>query len=97
MPANKKYLTTSPLQRTLKITAGILGGFLLTSSIHQFVMLFLPTKDVYVTMHFTAFICWAILMIIAFLATNGWKIWGWYLLSSVVLFSPYLYRFYFKH
>lgn len=97
MPANKKYLTTSPLQRTLKITAGFVGGFLLTTAIHQFVMLFLSKKDVYVTMHFSAFICWAALMIIAFLATNGWKIWGWYLLLSVLFFSPYLYQFYFKH
>ncbi|WEK34621.1 MAG: hypothetical protein P0Y53_19210 [Candidatus Pseudobacter hemicellulosilyticus] len=97
MPANKKYLTTSPLQRTLKITAGIAGGFLVSIALHQFLMLFLPKKEVIVTMPFTAYLVWAVLMVVAFLATNGWKIWGWYLLSSVLLFSPYIYQIYFKH
>lgn len=97
MPANKKYLTTSPLQRTLKITAGLVGGFLLTTAIHQFAMLFLPKKEVYVTMHFSTYLIWATLMLVAFLSTNGWKIWGWYLLLCMLLFSPYLYQIYFKH
>lgn len=97
MPANKKYLTTSPLQRALKITAGIIGGFLLTTAIHQFAMLFFPKKDVHVTMYVTAYVIWAILMLIAFLSTNGWKIWGWYLLLCMLLFSPYLYQMYCKH
>lgn len=92
MPANKKYLTTSPLQRTLKITAAIIGGYLLSNIFHQFLMLFLPRKDVNITMHFSVYIMWATLMIIAFLAKNGWKIWGWYLLASAVFFSPFLYQ-----
>lgn len=97
MPANKKYLTASPLQRTLKITAGIIGGFILTTAIHQFAMLFLPKKDVHVTMHFSTYICWAVCMVLAFLSTNGWKIWGWYLLISVLFFSPFLYQVLVKH
>ncbi|HRP54576.1 hypothetical protein [Agriterribacter sp.] len=92
MPANKKYLTASPVQRTLKITAGVIGGFMLTTAFHQFVMLFLSKKDVYVTMHFTAYMMWAFLMIVAFLARNGWKVWAWYLLTGAVLFAPYIYR-----
>ena len=93
MPANKKYLTTSPLQRTLKITAAIVGGYMVSTAFHQFLMLFLPKKEMYMTMHFSVYIMWAVLMIMAFLAKNGWKIWGWYLLASVVLFSPFLYQF----
>lgn len=91
MPANPKYLTTSPWQRVLKITAGFIGGYLLTTALHQFLMLFLTKKNVYVTMHFTAYIVWAVLMLVAFLAKSGWKIWGWYLLASAVLFSPFIY------
>lgn len=97
MPANKKYLTTSPLQRTLKITAGFIGGYLLTLAVHQFFMLFLSKKDVFVTMHFTTYILWAVLMLIAFLSTNGWKIWGWYLLLSGLFFAPFIYQNYAQH
>ena len=35
MPANKKYLTQSPLQRFLKITAGFVGGFIITEAFHM--------------------------------------------------------------
>ena len=90
MPANKKYLTQSVLQRTLKITAALLGGYLVTTSFHLFLMAFLNKKDVYITMHFSVYIIWAGLMVIAFLARNGWKIWGWYLLAATVFFSPFL-------
>lgn len=92
MPANKKYLTTSPVQRTLKITAAFIGGYMVTTAFHQFIMLFLPKKEMHITMHFSVYIMWAALMIIAFLAKSGWKIWGWYLLAGVVLFSPFLYQ-----
>lgn len=92
MPANKKYLTTSPLQRTLKITAALIGGYMVSVAFHQFLMLFLPKKDMHITMHFSVYIMWAVLMILAFLAKSGWKIWGWYLLASVVFFSPFLYQ-----
>ncbi|MFT4018392.1 MAG: hypothetical protein QM668_15615 [Agriterribacter sp.] len=93
MPANKKYLTASPVQRTLKITAAFIGGYMVSTAFHQLLMLFFPKKDVHITMHFSVYIMWAILMIIAFLAKNGWKIWGWYLLASALLFSPFLYQF----
>ncbi|MBX3255826.1 MAG: hypothetical protein KF862_16955 [Chitinophagaceae bacterium] len=92
MPANKKYLTASPLQRTLKITAAIIGGYMVSTAFHQFLMLFLSKKEVYMTMHFSVYIMWAVLMIVAFLAKSGWKIWGWYLLASAVFFAPVLYQ-----
>ncbi|MBX2921136.1 MAG: hypothetical protein KF746_03005 [Chitinophagaceae bacterium] len=92
MPANKKYLTVSPWQRALKITAALIGGYMVSTAFHQFLMLFLPKKEVYTTMSFSVYIMWAVLMIIAFLAKNGWKIWGWYLLVSAVLLSPFLYQ-----
>ena len=39
MPANKKYLTQSPLQRFLKITAGFVGGFIITEAFHMILAL----------------------------------------------------------
>lgn len=90
MPANKKHLTASPWQRLLKISAGFVGGYLVTLSFHFFLMRFLDKGDVYVTMFFTGFIAWSVLMILAFLAKKGWRIWAIYLSLSLLFFSPYL-------
>jgi hypothetical protein len=35
-------------------------------------------------MAFSGFILWVVLMIVAFLAKNGWKIWGIYLLLTLI-------------
>ncbi len=90
MPANKKHLTASPWQRLLKISAGLFGGYLVTLSFHFLLMRFLDKGDVYVTMFFTGFIAWAGLMVLAFLARKGWKIWVFYLSLSLLFLSPYL-------
>ncbi|MBX3240957.1 MAG: hypothetical protein KIT80_15735 [Chitinophagaceae bacterium] len=91
MPANKKYLST-PRQRILKVSAAILGGYLVTTSFHLFLLLFLDKKNVLITMFFSTYILWATLMVFAFLSKNGWKIWGWYLLASLVFYAPFLYK-----
>jgi len=95
MPANKKYLS-SPGQKVLKVSAALLGGYMVTSALHLFLLLFLDKKTVLVTMFFSTYILWAVLMIFAFLAKSGWKIWGWYLLISLIFFSPFLYRMLFR-
>jgi uncharacterized membrane protein len=41
-------------------------------------------------MAFTGFILWVTLMVIAFLAKNGWKIWGIYLFITL-LFALLIY------
>lgn len=91
MPANKKHLTQSPLQRILKITAAILGGYIVTLSLQLLLVHYLSKKDVLITMKFMCYIIWVGLMIIAFLSKNGWKTWGWYLLISLLLLSPIIY------
>ncbi len=96
MPANKKHLTASPWQRLLKITAAIAGGYWVTSSFMLFLMHFFSKKEVLVTMKFMSYLVWVALMIIAFLAKNGWKIWGWYLLAGSIFFSPFIYGMIFK-
>lgn len=95
MPANKKYLS-SPRQRVLKVSAALLGGYMVTSAFHLFLLLFVEKKPLLVTMYFSTYILWAVLMIFAFLAKSGWKIWGWYLLISLLFFSPFLYRMLFQ-
>lgn len=90
MPANPKYLAKSNWQRFAKISAGILGGYMVSMSLHLALASWLNHINVIVTLAFTGFILWAILMIFAFLAKNGWKIWAIYLLTTL-LFSGLVY------
>ena len=90
MPAKKEYLTTTG-QRALKLSAGILGGYVLSTCLHLLVAVVTPFREqILLSSTFTFFLCWAGLMVLAFLARNGWKIWGIYLVSSVV-FSGIIY------
>nr|WP_253475180.1 hypothetical protein [Flavobacterium sp. HSC-61S13] len=94
MPANTKYLST-PLQKFLKLTAGLLGGYLVTATLHLFLGLWVDRQNLLITMAFSGFIIWASLFVIAFLAKNGWKIWGIYLLISLIFFTPFAYKIFF--
>lgn len=88
MPANKKYLS-SPFQRFLKITAGFFGGYMVTLSFHVLLTSIFDKKDVVMTAGFTGYLLWAILLLLAFLSKNGFKIWGIYLLLAAVFSLPY--------
>lgn len=84
MPANKKHLS-SPGQRILKITCAIIGGFLVTIFFHNALGSLLQEKgDLIITSAYTSFLVWAGLMVIAFMAKNGWKVWGIYLLLTLL-------------
>lgn len=90
MPAKKEYLT-SPGQRALKISAGIFGGYILSSALHLALATFIPFRnEVLLTGAFSVFICWVIFMVLAFLSSNGWKIWGIYL-SATLFFALIIY------
>ncbi|WP_020533172.1 hypothetical protein [Flexithrix dorotheae] len=82
MPANKKYLTKSFSQRFAKISAGLLGGYLVTISLHLALAFWSHHANVIFTLRFGGFIVWVTLLIVAFLAKNGWKVWGIYLLIT---------------
>lgn len=85
MPADTRYLSSKG-QRFLKITAGIVGGYVVTVLVHNAIGAFLKDKDaLIVTSAYTSFILWACLMVIAFLFKNGWKVWGVYLLLILIL------------
>ncbi|MEM8889189.1 MAG: hypothetical protein AAGD28_14510 [Bacteroidota bacterium] len=85
MPANAKYLTTSKWQRFAKISAGFIGGFLVSAAFHVVLAGWIGRPNVIITSAFTSFLLWAGLMIIAFLSHNGWKIWLQYLLIFFIL------------
>ncbi|WP_257669907.1 hypothetical protein [Parapedobacter tibetensis] len=90
MPANRKYLTTSWTQRFAKITAGFAGGYLVATSFFIALSFWVNHVNVLMTLLYAGFILWAFLMVFAFLAKNGWKVWGLYLLITLV-FSIIIY------
>nr|WP_042498803.1 hypothetical protein [Algibacter lectus] len=89
MPANPKYLSSN-WQRFAKISAGFLGGYFVTITCHLALSYWLNHVHVIMSSSFTGFILWVSLMVVAFLAKNGWKIWGIYLIISL-LFSVIIY------
>lgn len=89
MPANKKYLS-SPLQRIAKITAGLIGGYAVTVSFFLMLSLWLDRQSTFFALIFAGFLLWCGLLILAFLAKNGWKIWLVYL-GIASLFSLVFY------
>jgi hypothetical protein len=90
MPANPKYLTQSKWQRFAKITAAILGGYFVSVTFHLALAAWLNRANVLMTMAFSGFILWVALMVVAFLAKSGWKIWGIYILLTLA-FSLLIY------
>lgn len=89
MPANKKYFS-SPLQRVAKITAGLVGGYAVTVSFFLMLSLWIDRQSVFFALVFAGFLLWCGLLILAFLAQNGWKIWAVYL-AVTGLFSLIFY------
>lgn len=87
MPANPKYLTKSSWHRFAKISAGILGGYIISALFHMVLSLYIPAhKEVLITSAFTLFILWGGLLLVPYLFRNGWKIWGIYLLAILLLY-----------
>ncbi|PZX56571.1 hypothetical protein [Algoriphagus chordae] len=90
MPANKKHLTPTFLHRFSRITAGLVGGYLVTVSFFLALSFWLDKASVLFTLVFGGFLLWVGLMIVAFIAKSGWKIWGIYLLLTLC-FSAIIY------
>lgn len=86
MPANKKYLS-SPFQRFLKITAGFVGGYGVMLSLHLLLTQAVEQRYVVITAFISGYILWAVLLLLAFLSRNGWKIWGIYLGLFIVFYG----------
>ena len=90
MPANPKYLTKSPWQQFAKISAGILGGYLITVLFHINLPLWLPApREVLISGVYTIFLMWCAMLIVPFLFKNGWKAWLLYIILIVILSLTY--------
>lgn len=90
MPANPKYLNKSPKHQFAKITAGIIGGYIISALFHLCLPLFLPyPKEVLITSVFTLFMVWCVMLIIPFLFHNGWKAWILYIAIIIILYTIY--------
>ena len=72
MPANPKYLNKSPWHQFAKITAGVIGGYIITALIHLCLPLFLPyPKEVLITSIFTVFMVWCLFLIFIYKWLEG--------------------------
>lgn len=90
MPANPKYLNSSPWQKMAKITSGIFGGYAITALFHIVLVLWCPApKYVLITTTYTIFILWGVLLVIPFLFKNGWKAWALYVIILFILSGLY--------
>ncbi|MFZ6013498.1 MAG: hypothetical protein ACOYXT_24365, partial [Bacteroidota bacterium] len=68
-----------------KISAAIIGGYLVAMSLHVALAAWINHVNVLITSTFSGFIVWATLMIVAFLSKQGWRIWLLYLVLTIVL------------
>lgn len=89
MPANKKYLTQSPWLRLVKILAGFVGGYAVMISFHLLLVKIFGKENVIVTSFFTGPVLWAILLLVAFIAKNVWKVWAAYIVLFMLFSLPY--------
>lgn len=90
MPANKKYLTKSPLLRISKILAGSVGGYTVMFSFHMLLTMVFPKENVIATSFFTGYLLWAVLLLLAFLSRNVWKVWAAYLFLTALFSLPFM-------
>ncbi|MFT7420385.1 MAG: hypothetical protein ACI9QN_001310 [Arcticibacterium sp.] len=91
MPANLKYLSSGWL-RAGKVSAAILGSYILLSFVNSVIGSFMIDKaNLILTSVYSSFFLWIGLMIMAFLAKKAWTIWAIYLgLSLLGLVIIYL-------
>ena len=82
MPAKQKCLST-PGQRVLKVSAAILGSFILTTAIHLAIAVLVENQaPLIMTYAYSTFFVWTFFMVIAFLFDAAWKPWVYYLLGT---------------
>ena len=86
MPANPKYLTKSPWQKFAKISAGIVGGYIITILFHILLTIYVPLyNEILITSIFSVILIWCVLLIIPYLFKNAWNAWGVYAISIILL------------
>ena len=84
MPANPKY--SSGTERAAKITAGLIGGYVLSAMFHYVLGLLVENKAIVAaTSIYTLYMLWMVLFIIPFMLKSGGRAWVYYLISIVLL------------
>ena len=84
MPANKEYLTRGAKERVAKVSAAVLGGFLVAvSSMIALAFWTENPKVVFMSYTYLMLIIWCALMLAAFLFRKAWQCWVVY--GSIVL------------
>jgi hypothetical protein len=73
-----------------KILAGVVGGYTVMFSFHMLLTKLFPQENVIATSFFTGYILWAILLLVAFLVRNVWKVWAAYVILTLLFLLPYL-------
>ena len=90
MPANPKYLNKNPWQQFAKITAGLIGGYIITALFHMSLALWIPNgKEILITSIYTFYLVWCTLIIVPYLFKNGWKTWALYIIVALALYIVY--------
>ena len=91
MPANSKYLTNHKGHRFAKISAGILGGFLITAGTMLAIASWTKApKNIFISFVYLIYIEWCALILVAFLFKSGLKCWAWYGATIMLLAAIYL-------
>ncbi len=90
MPANPKYLTSSPFLRTIKILVGFIGGYVVSMTFHLMLTQIFPRENVTITAGLTAVILWVCLMIYTFIAKSVWRVLCCYLLLALLFSLPFI-------
>ena len=73
-----------------KILAGVVGGYTVMFSFHLLLTKLFPQENVIATSFFTGYVLWAILLLVAFLVRNVWKVWAAYAILTLLFLLPYL-------
>lgn len=84
MPANKKYLTTSPWIKFGKLSAAIFGSLAASVSFHMALAFWVDRSVLVPTAVFTVFIFWVGLMVVSYWVPKVWQAWSIMLGISLV-------------
>lgn len=72
MPANKKYLTTSPYKKILKLIVGLFGGLMISIELTIILSYYLDSSLIIVISSFMGFVVWAFLFLTTYMIKNIW-------------------------
>lgn len=82
MPANKKYLSTSPWTKLSRFVAGVVGGFFVTISFFGLLSHLVDARGAIISLSLFGFLMWAGLILTAYLIKKPLVVWLIYFLCA---------------